>query len=116
MIVVLSGVPKTEMEETFKDIIGMADRYGSSFVFRCDLRYPPACCLHGIWARDSPFWPLTDPCGFGAPVLVAACNRQGNPLLPEDLRMVAASKAAATVIVSDTSRWALLCLFLQQRH
>lgn len=60
---VLSGVLKTEMEETFRVIIPESERYGSTFVFR-----------------------------------------QGNPLLPDDLRTVAASAAAATVIVSDTSR------------
>ncbi|CAL8470852.1 g10394 [Coccomyxa elongata] len=63
VIVVLSGVLKTEMEETFRVIIPESERYGSTFVFR-----------------------------------------QGNPLLPDDLRTVAASAAAATVIVSDTSR------------
>jgi hypothetical protein len=31
--------------------------------------------------------------------------RQGNPLLPEDLHMVAAQHAASTIIVSDTSCW-----------
>ena len=30
--------------------------------------------------------------------------RQGSPLVPDDLRMVAASLAAATIIVSDSSR------------
>lgn len=30
--------------------------------------------------------------------------RQGSPLVPDDLRMVSASSAAATVIVSDSSR------------
>lgn len=39
----------------------------------------------------------------GLPVFEVACL-QGNPLLPDSLRMVAASSAAATVIVSDTSR------------
>ena len=63
VIVVLSLVPKTEMEETFRFIIPQEQRYGSTFVFR-----------------------------------------QGNPLLPDALRVVAASSAAATVIVSDTSR------------
>jgi hypothetical protein len=29
---------------------------------------------------------------------------QGNPLVPDDLRMVAASRAAVTCVVSDTSR------------
>lgn len=47
IIVVLSKVPKTEMEATFKVIIPEAQRYGTTFVFR-----------------------------------------QGNPLLPDDLRMV----------------------------
>lgn len=60
---VLSGVLKTEMEETFRVIIPESERYGSTFVFR-----------------------------------------QGSPLLPDNLRTVAASAAAATVIVSDTSR------------
>ena len=63
VIVVLSLVPKTEMEETFRFIIPQEQRFGSTFVFR-----------------------------------------QGNPLLPDALRVVAASSAAATVIVSDTSR------------
>ncbi|CAK0782676.1 hypothetical protein CVIRNUC_005871 [Coccomyxa viridis] len=63
VIVVLSLVPKTEMEETFRFIIPQEERYCSTFVFR-----------------------------------------QGNPLLPDALRCVAASSAAATVIVSDTSR------------
>ncbi|EIE20310.1 hypothetical protein COCSUDRAFT_67575 [Coccomyxa subellipsoidea C-169] len=63
VIVVLSLVPKTEMEDTFRNIIPEDERYGSTFVFR-----------------------------------------QGNPLLPDDLRVVAASSAAATVLVSDTSR------------
>ena len=63
VIVVLSKVPKTEMEETFRFIIPDQQRYGSTFVFR-----------------------------------------QGNPLLPDALRMVAASSASATVIVSDSSR------------
>ncbi|KAK9903985.1 hypothetical protein WJX75_001909 [Coccomyxa subellipsoidea] len=63
VIVVLSLVPKTEMEDTFRAIIPESERYGSTFVFR-----------------------------------------QGNPLLPDDLRVVAASSAAATVLVSDTSR------------
>ena len=63
VIVVLSLVPKTEMEETFRFIIPQEQRYRSTFVFR-----------------------------------------QGNPLLPDALRVVAASAAAATVIVSDTSR------------
>lgn len=62
---VLSLVPKTEMEDTFRAIIPESERYGSTFVFR-----------------------------------------QGNPLLPDDLRVVAASSAAATVLVSDTSRLA----------
>ena len=66
VIVVLSQVPKTEMEETFRYIIPDRQRYGSTFVFR-----------------------------------------QGNPLLPDALRMVAASAASATVIVSDTSRFVL---------
>ena len=30
---------------------------------------------------------------------------QGSPLVPADLKMVSASSAAATVIVSDTSRY-----------
>jgi hypothetical protein len=47
VIVVLSKVPKPEMEEVFRVIIPASDRYGSTFVFR-----------------------------------------QGNPLLPDDLRMV----------------------------
>ena len=63
VIVVLSQVPKTEMEEMFRYIIPDRQRYGSTFVFR-----------------------------------------QGNPLLPDALRMVAASSASATVIVTDTSR------------
>ncbi len=63
VVVVLSGVAKTEMEDTFRVIIPESERYGSTFVFR-----------------------------------------QGNPLLPDDLRTVAASATAATVIVSDTSR------------
>ena len=63
VIAVLSLVPKTEMEETFRFIIPQEERYCSTFVFR-----------------------------------------QGNPLLPDALRCVAASSAAATVIVSDTSR------------
>ena len=63
VIVVLSLVPKTEMEEMFRFIIPQDQRFGSTFVFR-----------------------------------------QGNPLLPDALRVVAASSAAATVIVSDTSR------------
>ena len=29
---------------------------------------------------------------------------QGSPLLPDDLRMVAAPAAAATIVVSDSSR------------
>ncbi len=62
---VLSLVSKTEMEDTFRNIIPEDERYGSTFVFR-----------------------------------------QGNPLLPDDLRVVAASSAAATVLVSDTSRFA----------
>jgi hypothetical protein len=32
--------------------------------------------------------------------------RQGSPLVPADLQLVAASRAGATVIVSDQSRWA----------
>ena len=56
VIVVLSGVPKTEMEETFKHIIGIADRYGSSFVFRCDLA-PTACCLLVVMKGISLFAP-----------------------------------------------------------
>lgn len=67
VIVVLSKVPKTEMEETFRFIIPDQQRYGSTFVFR-----------------------------------------QGNPLLPDALRMVAASSASATVIVSDSSRRVLV--------
>ena len=66
VIVVLSHVPKTEMEEMFRYIIPDRQRYGSTFVFR-----------------------------------------QGNPLLPDALRMVAASSASATVIVTDTSRCVL---------
>ena len=65
VIVVLSLVPKTEMEETFRFIIPDGQRFGSTFVFR-----------------------------------------QGNPLLPDALRMIAAPAASATVIVSDTSRQA----------
>ena len=68
VIVVLSQVPKTEMEETFRYIIPDRERHGSTFVFR-----------------------------------------QGNPLLPDALRMVSASTASATVIVSDTSRCGALC-------
>jgi hypothetical protein len=34
VIVVLSGVPKTEMEDTFRHIIAEPDRHGSTFVFR----------------------------------------------------------------------------------
>ena len=34
VIVVLSLVPKTEMEETFRFIIPEHERYGSTFVFR----------------------------------------------------------------------------------
>lgn len=30
--------------------------------------------------------------------------RQGSPLVPSDLRLVAASKAAATIVISDQSR------------
>ncbi len=67
VIVVLSQVPKTEMEEMFRYIIPDRERYNSTFVFR-----------------------------------------QGNPLLPDALRMVAASSASATVIVTDTSRHVLV--------
>jgi hypothetical protein len=37
-------------------------------------------------------------------VLLLAVLLQGNPLVPDDLRMVAASRAAVTCVVSDTSR------------
>jgi hypothetical protein len=33
--------------------------------------------------------------------------RQGSPLVPADLRLVAASRAGATVIISDQSRWVM---------
>ena len=69
VIVVLSQVPKTEMEEMFRYIIPDRERFNSTFVFR-----------------------------------------QGNPLLPDALRMVAASSASATVIVTDTSRCVLTFL------
>lgn len=37
---------------------------------------------------------------------------QGSPLIPDDLRMVAASKAAVTCVISDTSR----CCLREHQH
>ena len=37
-------------------------------------------------------------------LILAMTSAQGSPLVPADLKMVSASSAAATVIVSDTSR------------
>lgn len=43
--------------------------------------------------------------------------RQGSCLVPDDLRMVAASDAGSTIIVSDSSRYAQLILHpLKQRQ
>jgi len=36
--------------------------------------------------------------------------RQGLPLVPDDLRMVAAGSAASTVVISNSSRRAPFCL------
>ncbi|KAK9810370.1 hypothetical protein WJX72_009592 [[Myrmecia] bisecta] len=43
---------------------------------------------------------IPDPQRFGTSFVF----RQGSPLVPDDLRMVAASAAAATIVVSDSSR------------
>ena len=111
----ISQVPKTEMEETFRFVIPEVERYSSTFVFRC----ATACAIvnnphngRNVMLATEMNWLIWVACSCLLLTGSRYACRQGNPLLPNDLRMVAAPKAAATVLVPDTSR----CLSLTRPH
>ena len=106
VIVVMTQREKIGMEALFRRTIPPHKRDGSQFVFRQVAL--PACCMRpGAWVLSC----MSCPPGRmqGVPRNKAGqrsglIRMQGSPLVPADLKMVSASSAAATVIVSDTSR------------
>ena len=92
VVVVMTQREKIGMEALFRRIIPPHKRCGCNFVFR-----------QVIFSSPDP----SCSCGFSMPSLSRAhawLLSQGSPLVPADLKMVAAYSAAATVIVSDSSR------------
>ena len=104
MAVVLSSRSKLEMEELFKRTIPHESRFGTRFVFRevggyAVFEYQPLYSRTCMRAADLSI--IGPSCKSRA-----LWHTQGSPLIPDDLRMVSASEAAAICILSDTSRCA----------
>ena len=121
VIVVMTQRDKIGMEALFRRVIPPHKRLGSQFVFRqasvsaiADflallVKAPgPAVPWMHEWQAPSSAVELWLHCnesdGLHLERRLADAGVQGSPLVPADLKMVSASSAAATVIVSDSSR------------
>ena len=113
MFVCLPGIDQPasamvqEMEDMFRRTIPQEARYGSRFVFR--QVHPHVLGKRVLTAAEDNL--LVSKYMYTCTYVHVVLSRQpiallqGNPLVPDDLRMVAASRAAVTCVVSDTSRW-----------
>ena len=108
-VVVLCKREKLEMEDMFRRTIPEVARYGTRFVFR-QVRSFPANPTSVARASGACHWPACPDPPVTCKWMPDICNglhgllMQGSPLVPDDLRMVSASQAAAICVISDTSR------------
>ncbi len=130
MIVVMTQREKIAMEALFRRTIPPHKRDGSHFVFRQVLFIPqpilcypsyhpmrllvgssPSLSFQAISAWHGSNKEVGRQPGARGSKDASLFTLQGSPLVPADLKMVSASSAAATVIVSDTSRcvWGRHC-------